>query len=44
MDPDLTVGNIGYLPSDLNGDGLVDGDDLVKGDLNFITGISVVTP
>jgi hypothetical protein len=44
MDPDITIGNVGYLSSDLNGDGLVDGDDLVKGDANFIAGVALVTP
>jgi len=44
MDPDIIIGNIGYLPSDLNGDGIIDLDDLVKGDPNFIVGIAVATP
>lgn len=44
MDPDIIVGNVGYLLSDLNGDGLVDGDDLAVSDSNIIVGIASQYP
>jgi hypothetical protein len=44
MDPDIIAGNIGYILSDLNGDGLVDGDDLAISDSNIIVGIASQYP
>ncbi|MBL7771232.1 MAG: hypothetical protein JNM95_00060 [Chitinophagaceae bacterium] len=44
IEPDIILGNSGYLNSDLNGDGVVDAYDFLVLDPNITEGISASTP